>query len=130
MRLIIIFISLMMSVLVVSAQPSIILSSTEENRALAFFETVRCPVCDGQPLAGSEAELSRDLQNMIRIKIKEGKTDDEIRHFLSQTYGEDILLTPPMGAFTFLLWYGPYIFLSGCFVIWGIKRQYRKKKLS
>lgn len=123
MRLILVFIFFILSFMTVSAKTSVTLSPTQENRALAFFETIRCPVCDGQPLAGSEAELSRDLQNVIRVKIKEGKTDDEIKAFLSHTYGEDILLTPPMGVNTLLLWYGPYIFLLGCFIIWVIHHK-------
>lgn len=101
------------------------LSKEEEKRAEKIFYKIRCVVCEGQALAESEADLAKDIRNVIRNEIKEGYSDKEIYEFLSNKYGEDILLKPPFSIATSLLWLAPVIFilLGGFFIFRNFKRS-------
>ncbi len=87
------------------------LTSQQQQRADVLYLVIRCPVCDGQPLAGSEAELSKDLRQLIQDKIKAGQSDAEIKAYMVKTLGQDILLEPPHNMQTILLDYGVYALL-------------------
>lgn len=101
------------------------LSSTEEKRAKALFDIVRCPVCDGQVLSGSDATIAVDLKNRIIIDIQAGKSDFEILEDLKHIYGDDILQSPPKDWRTYLLWYGPYGLIITFFGLWILRRKLR-----
>ena len=64
-----------------------------------------------QPLAGSRSDLANDLRREIRTLIKEGKSDDQIRSFMVERYGDFVLYRPPVKPITWLLWIGPFIIL-------------------
>lgn len=81
----------------------------QEARARALSAEIRCLVCQNQSIDDSDAALARDLRLLVREQIKEGKTDQGIREFLVERYGDFVLLKPPMRAGTWLLWYGPLI---------------------
>jgi len=63
-----------------------------ETRAKGLFEELRCVVCQNQSIGGSNADVAKDLRNIVRQQITLGKTDDQIRAFLVARYGEFILL--------------------------------------
>lgn len=88
-----------------------VLSPAQEARAQALFRELRCMVCQGEVLADSEADLAKDLKALIRFKIATGDSDQAIRTYLVSIYGETILLSPPLGSGTWLLWFGPLILL-------------------
>lgn len=81
----------------------------QEARARALSAEIRCLVCQNQSIDDSDATIARDLRLLVREQIKEGKTDQGIRDFLVERYGDFVLLRPPMKASTWLLWYGPLI---------------------
>ncbi len=93
------------------------LSPEHQQRATALYEIVRCPVCDGQSLAGSEATIARDLRRIIDVKIQNNISDTRIKTELVAMYGQDILFEPPVNAQTFLLNYGVYGVLVIIFVV-------------
>ena len=64
----------------------------EEARAHALFSQVRCLVCQSQSIDESDAELARDLRQLIRQQVAEGRTDDQIKAYLVSRYGEFVLL--------------------------------------
>ena len=70
----------------------------KEARARALFEQIRCVVCQNKSIDDSEADLARDLRQTVRGQIATGRSDDQIRRFLVQRYGEFILLTPALSA--------------------------------
>tara|TARA_B110000438_G_C15627360_1_gene569344 strand:- start:632 stop:892 length:261 start_codon:yes stop_codon:yes gene_type:complete len=75
-------------------------------------------VCQNQSIDDSDSPLAKDLRVLIRNKIKKGKNDDEIYKFLSDRYGDFILLKPPLKFSTLALWFLPFIFLGiGVFFI-------------
>lgn len=82
-----------------------------EQRYYALTEEVRCLVCQNQSLADSNAELAQDLRNEIYTMIVSGKQDKEIIQFLVERYGDFVLYRPPLKENTWLLWFGPFLFL-------------------
>ena len=90
----------------------------EELRARNISKNVRCLVCQNQSIDESSASLAKDLRIIIRNKIKEGLTDKEIYKFLTNRYGDFILLKPPVKASTFILWILPFVLLFvGIFLV-------------
>jgi len=80
-----------------------------EQRLIAISEEMRCLVCQNESLAGSRAELAQDLRRELREQIKLGKSDAEIRTFMTSRYGDFVLYRPPLKATTLLLWLGPFV---------------------
>ena len=73
---------------------------------------LRCLVCQNQTIADSHASLAEDLRQQVREMIQQGKTDDEIRDFMTQRYGDFVLYKPPFKAQTALLWIGPALLMA------------------
>ena len=82
-----------------------------EQRLISISEEMRCLVCQNESLAGSRSDLANDLRQEIRIQIKEGKSDDQIRNFMVERYGDFVLYRPPVKPITWLLWIGPFVLL-------------------
>jgi cytochrome c-type biogenesis protein CcmH len=82
-----------------------------EQRLIKIAEELRCLVCQNESLAGSRAELAEDLRREVRLLIKQGKTDADIKDFLVSRYGDFVLYRPPVKPTTWLLWVGPFVFL-------------------
>ena len=82
-----------------------------EQRLILISEEMRCLVCQNESLAGSRSDLANDLRREIRILINEGKTDEQIRNFMVERYGDFVLYRPPVKPITWLLWIGPFIIL-------------------
>ena len=72
---------------------------------------MRCLVCQNESLAGSRSDLANDLRREIRTLIKEGKSDEQIRTFMVERYGDFVLYRPPVKPVTWLLWIGPFVIL-------------------
>lgn len=101
----------------------------QELKARNISKNVRCLVCQNQSIDESAAPLAKDLRILIRKKVKEGHTENEIYKFLTDRYGDFILLKPPLKKSTFMLWFLPFVFLAiGIFILsWHHKKS--KKKL-
>ena len=82
-----------------------------EQRLISISEEMRCLVCQNESLAGSRSDLANDLRREIRTLIKEGKSDDQIRSFMVERYGDFVLYRPPVKPITWLLWIGPFMIL-------------------
>ena len=82
----------------------------QELRARNISKNIRCMVCQNQSIDESGAPLAKDLRILIRNKIKQGNKDKEIYKFLSDRYGDFILLKPPFKLSTLVLWFLPFIF--------------------
>lgn len=82
-----------------------------EQRLISISEEMRCLVCQNESLAGSRSDLANDLRREIRTLIKEGKSDDQIRSFMVERYGDFVLYRPPVKPVTWLLWIGPFVIL-------------------
>ena len=90
----------------------------QELRARNISKNIRCMICQNQSIDESTALLAKDLRILIRNKIKDGKKDKEIYKFLTDRYGDFILLKPPLKLNTFALWFLPFIFfIVGVFIV-------------
>ena len=108
-----------------AVEPDEILNNQkQELRAREISKKIRCMVCQNQSIDESNAPLARDLRILIRNKIKEGKTDKEIYKFLTDRYGDFILLKPRLGLNTIALWFLPILFvLIGIFTIYSHNKK-------
>ena len=111
-----------------SVEPSEILQNqSQELRARNVSKNIRCMVCQNQSIDESNAPLAKDLRILIRSKIKEGNTDKEIYNFLTDRYGDFILLKPPIKLSTLALWFLPFIFfVIGIFIIYSHNKKSKK----
>ena len=81
----------------------------QEARARAIFKDVRCLVCQNESIDDSQAELAHDLRQIVRQQVKAGKSDVEIKQFLTDRYGQFVLLRPSFDAGNLALWAGPFL---------------------
>jgi cytochrome c-type biogenesis protein CcmF len=97
------------------------LDSGLEERIHSINLQIRCMVCQSQTIDDSDAPLAKDLRELVRKKVIEGKTDDEIFDYLSSRYGDYILMKPPVQLSTYFLWFAPLgFFIFGIFIIFKI----------
>ena len=82
-----------------------------EARMLAITGELRCLVCQNQTIADSHAELAVDLRQEVREMLKRGLTDDQVRRYMTDRYGDFILYRPPLNGTTAVLWLGPALLL-------------------
>ena len=109
-----------------TVEPDEILKNQEyELRARNISKNIRCMICQNQSIDESNAPLAKDLRILIRNKIKEGNSNEEIYIFLADRYGDFILLKPPFKLSTLALWFFPFIFfIIGVFIVlWHNKKS-------
>ena len=100
----------------------------QEMRARNISKNIRCLVCQNQSIDDSSAPLAKDLRALIRIKVQENDTDEEIYKFLTDRYGDFILLKPPFKISTFLLWSLPFVFfIIGIFILFSHNEKSKKR---
>ena len=75
-----------------------------EQRAQAIDNSLICPICPGETIDRSQVQLAKDMQVIVREQIAEGRSDDEIRQFFVDRYGERVLAAPPREGFHWLVW--------------------------
>ena len=81
------------------------------NKTREISQNIKCLVCQNQSIDESNSEIAKDLKVLIKNKLKDGVSDDEIYNFLRDRYGDSILLKPPLKTNTILLWFLPFIIL-------------------
>jgi cytochrome c-type biogenesis protein CcmH len=92
----------------------------QEARARAIFQDVRCLVCQNESIDDSEAELAHDLRQVVRDQVRQGRSDAEIKRFLTDRYGEFVLMTPAFSWVNLALWGGPFlVVLAGAGLLVG-----------
>jgi cytochrome c-type biogenesis protein CcmH len=84
-----------------------------QARYESLLHELRCLVCQNETIADSNATLAADLRRELRDMMKAGKTDAEIRAFLTERYGDFVLYMPPVSPRTWLLWAAPALLLFG-----------------
>jgi cytochrome c-type biogenesis protein CcmH len=103
-------------------------SADEQERYLRFTAELRCPKCQNQNLADSNAPIATDLREQLYRLLREGRSDDEIVDFMVTRYGEYVLYKPRIEPRTWLLWGGPFLMLAvGMVVAVSILRRARAR---
>ena len=105
----------------------ILQNQKQELRARNISKNIRCMICQNQSIDESNAPLAKDLRILIRNKIKDGDKDEEIYKFLTDRYGDFILLKPPLKLTTLALWFLPFIFFAiGIFIVFFHNKKSKK----
>jgi cytochrome c-type biogenesis protein CcmH len=97
----------------------------QESQAVALMDTIRCVVCQGQPISGSNADLAGDMRRMIRERIAAGDTPDQVRTWLVGKYGDWVSFKPQVRPATLPLWIVPLLALV-CGA-WLVSRRLKRK---
>ena len=84
--------------------------SNQEKIFLSLLDEVRCPKCQSSNLAGSNAPIANDLKREVYRLVRSGQTEEEVKTYLVERYGNFIVYDPPFRADTFVLWLGPLFF--------------------
>ena len=97
--------------------------SLQEKRFYALISEIRCPKCTSGSIASSDAPVSRDLKNKVYELVLTGSTDQEIKKYVSERFGDFSDYRPALEGPNYFLWFGPFIFLGLMLVIFFIKRR-------
>jgi len=106
--------TLSLSVLAQSApvqEPLVFESQQQQDRFDQLTKELRCLVCQNQNLADSDALLAHDLRREVHELLLTGRSDEEIKQFLVDRYGDFVLYRPPVQKNTYLLWLAPLALL-------------------
>lgn len=84
-----------------------------EEQALALMDSIRCVVCQGQPISGSNATIAGDMRRIIRERIAAGESPEQVRAWLVEKYGDWVSFQPSVKQDTLPLWLVPLLALVG-----------------
>lgn len=87
-------------------------AETEVERVQRLQQTFACPECSGESVSDSSAAVSATIRQYINQRVAEGAADQDIRDELVRAYGVEVLLNPPAGGFTALIWVLPVLVAS------------------
>jgi len=82
-----------------------------------LINELRCLVCQNQNLAGSDADLARDLRRETYDMLNQGKSPQQVVDFMVERYGDFVLSRPQFKSTTYLLWLGPFLLLVGVLIL-------------
>jgi len=100
----------------------------KERKALDLMDSIRCVVCQGQPISGSNADLAGDMRRMIRERIAAGESPEQVRAWLIGRYGDWVSFQPVVRRDTLPLWLVPLLALIGGG--WLVRRRIGQERRS
>ena len=111
-----------------SIEASIFETEEQQSRYTQLIEDIRCPVCQGQSIGGSNSGLAKDLREKVREMILDGQSDPEIYSYMVERYGDFVVYKPPINMKTYLLWFAPLfiLILSLIFLFRSTRRNKEK----
>ena len=111
-----------------SIEASIFKTKEQQSRYTQLIEDIRCPVCQGQSIGGSNSGLAKDLREKVREMILDGQSDPEIYSYMVERYGDFVVYKPPINMKTYLLWFAPLfiLILSLIFLFRSTRRNKEK----
>ena len=98
-------------------------SSQQEKRFYLLISEIRCPKCTSGSIASSDAPVSRDLKNKVYELVLSGATDQEIKFYVSDRFGDFSDYRPPMEGANYFLWFSPFAVFILLIIIFSIKRR-------
>ncbi len=93
------------------------ISNSTQNQVSEISKELMCPVCRGQTVAESNSDLANDFRNVIKNKLLEGKSKEEILDYFTSRYGDSVLASPPAKGFRLLIWLLPLVVLILGFIL-------------
>jgi len=115
----------LVALLIAVAAPAALGNPTLEARADALEMEIRCVQCQNEPIAQSTADIAGDMRILVRERIAAGDSDDQIRAFFRQRYGDFVLFRPPWDARTWALWASPFLLIAAGLIAAGAFRRRR-----
>ncbi len=111
-----------------AVEPLVFDNDEQEARYLELTRELRCLVCQNQNLADSDAPLAHDLRKEIYRMLQAGESNEQIKTFLVDRYGDFVLYRPPVKGNTLALWLLPAALLAigGVVVLLAVRRQSRQ----
>ena len=100
----------------------------QEAQYYDLIRVIRCPTCQNQNIAESDAPLARQLREQVEAQIKEGRSDQEISAYLVERYGDFITYSPPFAARTWILWFSPFVVMAASLVWWFMRCRHGAAK--
>ena len=100
----------------------------QEAQYRALIEEFRCPKCQNQNLAGSDAPIAQDLKQKTYDMVKDGRSDTEIRQYMNERYGDFISYKPPVRPSTWISWFFPPVLLVFVMLAWFIRNRNSSKR--
>ncbi len=88
-----------------------------ETAARELGKSLRCVVCQNQSIEESGAPLAADMRTMVRERLASGQSREQVIAYMTDRYGNFVLMKPPFQADTLLLWFGPLIL--AVLAVWG-----------
>jgi cytochrome c-type biogenesis protein CcmH len=92
--------------------PAALADPAQEARAQSLEREIRCVQCENEPIAQSTADIAADMRRLVRERVAAGDSDEEIRTYFRQRYGDFVLFRPPWDARTWALWGAPFLLLG------------------
>lgn len=119
-RLVLAFFLLALCVPAFAVEPDEVLDNPAlEARARGISKELRCLVCQNESIDDSNADLAKDLRLLVRERLVQGDSDDDVVAYIVSRYGDFVLLKPPLDMRTVLLWGAPFFtLLAGGLIIW------------
>lgn len=125
MRRLVLLLCLFLALPVLAVEPLEFSSPEQQERFERLAGELRCLVCQNQSLADSDAPLAHDLRREVHDMMLAGRSDEEIKRFLIERYGDFVLYRPPVQANTLVLWLAPgVLLLAGVLVVaFAVRRR-------
>ena len=102
-------------------------SKRQEAQYRGLIDEFRCPKCQNQNLASSDAPIAQDLKQKTYDMVKDGRSDAEIRQYMQERYGDFISYSPPVRPSTWILWFFPPLLLILILGGWFWRNHTRSK---
>ena len=100
----------------------------QQGRYTQLIENIRCPVCQGQSISGSNSELAKDLRKKVREMILDSRSDADIYLYMVERFGDFVVYKPPLNIKTFLLWFAPLLVMAlSLFFLFRSTRQNKEQ---
>ena len=100
-----------------------------DEQAQEIYRSLMCPICPGQTIDQSSSELSVQMRSLVREKLEQGETREEILQFFVERYGETVLAAPVKSGFNLIVWLAPILgILTGGIMLWVIIRRWVRGK--
>jgi cytochrome c-type biogenesis protein CcmH len=127
LRLPLLMMTLFGAPLAAAGQPTDVVIETPADETYQIGLLLRCPVCQGMPIAESPAEMAQAMMTRIREMHREGKSREEILEYFVERYGQWVVLEPKAEGLNWLVWLLPPLLLLGC--VLGLLRFIRRERV-
>ena len=100
-----------------------------EDRVREIASELRCVVCQNLSVADSPSDLAKEMRNVVRDQVQQGKSREEVQAYFVSRYGEYVLLAPPKRGFNLLVWGLPFLaVVAGGGVVYLVARRWTEQK--